>query len=138
MIANYVLDASALIAFLNNENGALKVERILKNVKKENTIISMCQINLLEVYYGIYRAEGKKTAQDILSKIKELPIQFLDNISNEAFFEAGRLKAQYRISLADAIALAEAKINNAYLITADHHELDLLEEKKEALICWIR
>lgn len=103
MITNYIIDASALIAFLNNENGALKVEHILKSVKKDNSSIKMNVVNL-----------------------------------NETMLEAGRLKATYRISLADSIALAEAKINNAYLITADHHELDLIEDKKEVLICWIR
>ncbi|GHU08730.1 hypothetical protein FACS1894151_05160 [Spirochaetia bacterium] len=38
----------------------------------------------------------------------------------------------YKISLADSIVLAETKINNASIITADHHEFDIIEKPEPA------
>ena len=52
--------------------------------------------------------------------------------------EAGRLKATYRISLADSIALAEASVSGGILLTADHHELELVEKNENIVFHWIR
>jgi hypothetical protein len=42
------------------------------------------------------------------------------------------------MSLADSIGLAESINNNGYFVTADHHELDIVEEKEHLNIVWIR
>jgi hypothetical protein len=42
------------------------------------------------------------------------------------------------MSLADSIGLAEAIINDGYFVTADHHELDIVEKKEHLKIAWIR
>jgi hypothetical protein len=42
------------------------------------------------------------------------------------------------MSLADSIGLAETMINNGYFVTADHHELEIVQEKEEINIVWIR
>ena len=53
--------------------------------------------------------------------------------------EAGRLKACYRISIADSVALAEASVSWGRLLTADHHEFDAVEKKEGNIgFCWIR
>jgi len=52
--------------------------------------------------------------------------------------QAGKLKIQYKISLADAMALAQACVETAYLITSDHHELDEVERDGRIFFCWIR
>ena len=58
---------------------------------------------------------------------------------DEAIFEeAGRLKASYRISLADAIALAQTLISGGELLTADHHEFDVIEKHENIRFNWIR
>ena len=54
------------------------------------------------------------------------------------FMEAGRLKASYKISLADSIALAQAFVVDGELITADHHEFDVIEGKENITFQWIR
>lgn len=131
----YVYDACALLAIFNNEKGRDVVEGLLR---KESITNSIHSINLLEVYYGIYRYEGKEKANSILTKTKNSPLKIIDRIEQETFFEAGRLKATYRISLADAIAVAESRIHDATLVTADHHEFDELEQKDEVKILWIR
>lgn len=134
----FVLDACSLIAFLNDEEGAGKVEDLLRKAKEEKVKLYMNKVNILEIYYGIYRDDGEEAADEILSKIPELPIVIIDNLSDAVLRESSRLKAGYSISLADSIAIGEANVRNAQLVTADHHEFDPLEEKGEAKFYWIR
>jgi predicted nucleic acid-binding protein len=134
----YVLDACAMIALLRNENGADKVAAIFQKTSDGEAGIIMSKMNLLEVYYGFYQDKGREYAEKILDNIKQSIIVFTD-ISDTVFAEAGRLKATYRISLADAFALAEAFANNGLLLTADHHELDIVAEgEKKIKFLWIR
>ena len=44
----------------------------------------------------------------------------------------------FKISLADAIALAHASLNQAYLVTTDHHELDAVENDGKVSFHWVR
>jgi predicted nucleic acid-binding protein len=132
------MDACALIAFLADEEGADKVERILDDAKRGACKIFMNKINLLEVYYGIYREEGIEKAEEVLKSIQDLPLKIVSSLKSKIFKKAGRLKATYKISLADSIALAEASAKKARLITADHHEFDEVEKKEEINFCWIR
>ncbi|MDR0446149.1 MAG: hypothetical protein LBH17_03835 [Oscillospiraceae bacterium] len=53
--------------------------------------------------------------------------------------ESGRLKSAYKISLADAIALAEASVSGGHCVTADHHEMDKVEQGEPNIkFMWIR
>jgi len=127
----YILDACALIAFLQNEAGADDVTAVLRSASDGEVMIFINGINLLEVYYDIYRNVGKKKADEELSMIKKLPFRINTELSNEVFLEAGRLKASHKISLADSIALAEASISEGILLTADHHEFDAVEKNEK-------
>ena len=93
---------------------------------------------LLEVYYDLCRAYGKERADGFLDEIKQSPIVVNHEISDEIFTEAGRLKASYRISLADSVALAQAIVSGGALITCDHHEFDVIETKESIDFVWIR
>ena len=88
-------------------------------------------LNLLEVYYDIYRRIGKLESFEQLSMIKKLPIVIQSKFTDEVFLEAGRLKASYKISLADSVALAEASVSGGVLLTADHHEFDIIEKQEK-------
>ena len=135
---NYVLDACALIAFLRNESGADKVEVLLEKAKNGKANLYMNKLNLLEVYYDVYRYAGKKRASDELFGIQCLPIEIVAELSDDVFIKAGEIKATCRLSLADAVALAEAIARNAELVTADHLEMDKLHGGGWVRVCWIR
>ena len=98
----------------------------------------MNAVNLLEVYYDDYRQHGKEAADRMLSEVKTLSIEIITETEDELFLEAGQFKANYRISLADAFALAQSKVSCGTLITADHHEFDIIEEKEPIQFLWIR
>jgi len=128
MIGRFVLDASALIALLKNEAGAGPVSEIINAAYKGEAQIFMHKLNLLEVYYYVYRFRGQETAAKVVSEVQRRPVVIVSQISDAVFAEAGRLKGSYKISLADSIALAEASVSKSELVTADHHEFDTLEK----------
>ena len=134
----YVLDACAIIASLKNENGADKVENIFISQKKSHDTIIMHKINLLEVYYDVVKRCGEATAKNVLAEIKKNPIKIISQFSNPMFFEAGKLKAKYKISLADSIALSMAYLQKGILVTSDHHEFDIVEQREKISFYWIR
>jgi len=130
-----VLDACALIAFLNDEPGAEIVAALLEDVPS----VAMSAINLLEIAYDSIRRSGEpQAAQELLNTIYQLPIKIHWLIDNEVFQHAARFKASFRISLADAIALALAETLGAAVVTSDHHEFDPLESNGTARFIWIR
>ncbi|GHU96836.1 hypothetical protein FACS1894208_11900 [Clostridia bacterium] len=138
MVKQYVIDACALVALFENENGADFVEAMLAEANLGNIKLRMSKLNLLEVYYGDYRAHGKKSADAMLKLVKNLPITIIPEMTDGVFLEAGRLKATYKMSLADAVVLAEASVGGGAVLTADHHEFDVVEQNEKIEFAWIR
>jgi PIN domain nuclease of toxin-antitoxin system len=134
----FVLDACALIAILNDEDGADKVDYVIQKAESRKCLIYMNKLNLLEVYYIIYRKAGINRAEEILFDLLSMPLIVIDKLEDDIFKEAGRLKTKYKISLADSIALAETKVREAQLMTSDHHEFDPIDKDGEINFYWIR
>jgi len=65
-------------------------------------------------------------------------IQVVPVISEKIFHEAARLKAAYKMSIADGIGIATAIELSGQFITSDHHELDAVAENESSLIFWFR
>lgn len=135
---SYVLDACALLAMINNEPGADRVEAVLREAFLGNIEVYMNKINVYEIYYGIYRANGREMAEEVYILIKKQPINIIDSFSDEVFVEAARLKSKYKMSLADSIALGEAIVRKAELLSSDHHEFDAIEKEEGIKFYWIR
>lgn len=133
-MSRYLLDACALIAFFNKEEGADVVESLFEN--EEEIFVSI--VNVYEVYYDACRADGEEKAKELLADIEKLPLQIIRNIDKEVIIKAARFKVDFSISLADSIALGLGKQLDANVVTADHHEFDRIEEKKSADFYWIR
>lgn len=134
-MTRYVLDACALIAALTDEPGVEVIEPLFLRPDAE---IVMNRLNLLEVYYNVYRCAGAKAADEVLEEVGRSPIRVLSEITEAVFKEAGRLKASYRVSLADAVALAEASVYGGSLVTSDHHEFDPVQKAEDISFVWIR
>ncbi len=94
----YIFDACALIAFMNDEEGSNEAERILGEALESNTEIYMNKINIFEIYYGVYREEGQDIANEAYQKILKQPITIINNLKDEVFRVAGRIKANYILS----------------------------------------
>jgi predicted nucleic acid-binding protein len=134
----FLLDSCAVIAFANGEPGDNVVEDVLQKGESGDAVVKMHKLNLLEVYYDTLRRNGEGYARKVIDRISNSPIEVISELSDPVFKEAGRLKASHKISLADAIALAEASVQNAALVTCDHHEFDIIEKTEPIRFKWIR
>ena len=134
---HYVLDACALLAFLNDEDGADTIEEFLEQSATGNSV-SMSIINLLEVYYGELRDKGADIAQIVLDMVKHHSVKIVNTVSGQVFQEAARLKAVHRMSLADCIGIATAIELSGQFVSSDHHELDAAAKKEPIPILWFR
>jgi PIN domain nuclease of toxin-antitoxin system len=133
----FVLDACALVALLKKEKGADIVASIYQKAVNKSVNLYVNRLNLLELYYGFYRDKGEAFALHLVKSVERSPI-FISEFDREIFLEAGRLKATYKISLADSVVLAQAIILNGSVITADHHEFDAIEGKENIRFTRIR
>jgi len=133
----FVLDACALVALVKKEKGAENVATAYKKAESDEAQIIINRINLLEVYYGFYRESGKECAEKIMDIVSKSIVSICE-FDKTLFNEAGRLKASYKISLADSIVLAQTIVSGGELLTSDHHEFDALEGKEPIRFGWIR
>ena len=135
---SFVLDACALIAYLNGEEGSERVEARLLEAVGGAAEVHMSVVNVCEVYYDCIRVKGEAEAGRLLAEIQTLPISIVRTIDNPLLEMAGRLKVVEHVSLGDAFALAVAKVFGARLISCDHHEFDPVADKGEIEFDWIR
>ena len=132
----YVLDASAMIAFLRKESGALIVAGYLLDANMQCLAHAL---NLCEVYYDFYRSDGPSMAASAIDDLFALGVIERDELDRPFWQEVGRLKAVHRkVSLADCCGIALTNRTGGEFLTADHHELDPLAALKVCPITFIR
>jgi predicted nucleic acid-binding protein len=136
---NYLLDACAVLAFLDDETGADIVCDLLDRAKKGEISLSMNSANLIEVYYDRIRVVGSEKADEVIKDIQNtFPINIIENLSSEIVHEAAYLKTTGELSFADSILIATAKCYGATVVTCDHGELKPIEQKGDIPFLWIR
>lgn len=112
----FVLDTSALMAFMTGEEGADGVEKILAG--KGNSLFLPWPV-LFEIYYVTRRTRGEKEADRRFVLVKELPVSILWQMEERDVLTSARIKAQFRISFADSIIAAAALRYDAILVHKD-------------------
>jgi predicted nucleic acid-binding protein len=115
---NYLFDAFPILCWLQLEPGCDTVENMLNQADNGGITLSMNMINLGEDYYRICRIASAKKADEIITKLKLLPIGFI-SVSDNMIMEAAKIKGKYPVSYADAFAIATAIQNKAIIVTAD-------------------
>ena len=133
----YVLDSFAVIAFLNNEEGSDKVEKLLKDASKGVIKIFMHAINLGEVFYTVFRESGEMQALNVYGKVRQFPVEFVEDLSEPFLLSTAKIKGSYPISYADAFAVATAIEKTGIIVTGDP-ELKRVEMDKIVEILWIK
>jgi predicted nucleic acid-binding protein len=114
----YVLDTSAILALTDREDGWEEVERILREARAGSCEVIACAISLTELYYITLRETGEDAASNLIGLVKSWPVTWAYP-DEKAFLLAGRLKASGRLSLADALIAAVAKLRSAILVHKD-------------------
>ena len=113
----YILDSFALLAFLGGEAGMERVQAVLQ-AKRRQARAHMPSICLGEVLYITERERGLSVAQKTLAAIEQMPIDILD-ATRPRVLAAAHIKANFRVSYADAFAVAAAQEIGATVLTGD-------------------
>jgi predicted nucleic acid-binding protein len=135
----YVLDACALIAYLNEEKGEgfEAVDELFNRAEAGEITLYMSIVNLVEVYYGYIGDVGMTTANEIMRPVFGFPMSFISTITDLMYREAARYKGVYPMSLADAFLCATAKSLNATVITKDA-EIAGPKKEENLPVLWIK
>jgi ribonuclease VapC len=128
-----ILDAHALMVFLEKEPGFEKIESLFKSAAEKGDYLLITSVNLGEVFYIILRECGEAKAQEIEEIVQTLPIKVID-ADWKLTREAAKLKAFKKMSYADCFAAALASMHKGELITGDP-EFKAVE--KQIKIMWI-
>jgi ribonuclease VapC len=110
----YLLDTSAILTLLEDEEGAQRVESLLR---REEVLLPF--LALLETYYITLQEQSEDMADKRYALLKQLSATILWNVDEPTLLTAGRLKASFRLSLADALIAAFAVRHRAVLVHKD-------------------
>jgi predicted nucleic acid-binding protein len=126
---DYVLDTSALFALIEEEDGAERVEEIMRS---ENAILPW--LVLFEVHYITRQERGPGEADRRYAFLKQSPCEVVWQVDESTLLVASRFKASHHLSFADAVIAAIAFRREAVLVHKDP-EYDVLADnvKLEAL-----
>ena len=115
--ASFVLDTSALICLKSDERGASEVSKVLEDVSGSHRVFCSF-MSPMEFFYSIYRERGREAAFRACVELKALPIQIIESDESLRMI-AGEIKAQHRLSVADAWIAATAQYLGAVLVHKD-------------------
>ena len=128
---NYVLDNTAFLTMFEDEAGADTVQDLLDRANKSEILVFVSFVTFTEIFYITLREKGEEEAQKRTKLMDALATTRIES-SEELSLIAGRLKAAYRLSFADAWIAATAIFYDATLIHKDP-EFEQLEDKLKAL-----
>lgn len=130
---SFVLDTSAIMAFIEKEEGAERVREILL----KNSII-IPWLSILEAVYITQRELGEEEAVTRYALLKKLDAEIIWDADETLLLNAARIKATHSLSLADSVIAAIATLHKAILIHNDPEyeplqdvvEMEILPYKK--------
>ena len=117
-MAHFVLDSYAMLAYFRNEQGREKVEQLLNEAVGNKHELYMTCVSAGEVYYMAYRKDGAGKADLVWKALQQFPIHITE-VDMAFTNKAARIKARYKLSYADAFAVALTINRKAVLITGD-------------------
>ena len=130
-----VLDASAMIAFLQGESGAEVVESVLKDTNKKKVAHG---VNMCEMYYHFLRQNNEAAAEGAVSTILGLKVVVREDMDSVFWRDVGQLKRAHTLALGDCFCVALAMRLGGEVVTSDHHEMNALVPLKICPILFIR
>jgi len=114
-----------------DEAGADTVQDTLDRANKNEILVFVSFVTFTEIFYITLREKGEEEAQKRTRLMDALATTRIES-SKELSLIAGRLKAGYRLSFADAWIAATAIFYDATLVHKDP-EFEQLEDKLKAL-----
>lgn len=114
----YVLDSFAVLAYLEAEAGADRVNAVLELARQNQAAVHMSVINYGEVVYITEREQGLFAAQRVIAALDQLPMTMVD-ADKKLTSAAAKVKAHHSISYADSFVVALGQARRAMVLTGD-------------------
>jgi len=115
----YVLDANALIGFLEGrDDKAKKVRHLAEEALRLDVPLLMSAVNWGEVFYIVWKCRGEAKAREAEAQLRQLPIAVI-GVDRECATRVAALKQKHALGYADAFAAELAMTEGAWLVTAD-------------------
>ncbi len=115
----YALDTGALLRCLDSEAGADKVQEILNAHLSGTQAVVVSAIHWGEVVGVIYRRNGRRTLDRLLSLLEKLNLNVVA-VTRERALHAAILKSDLKIPYADAFGVELAQSFPYTFVTADY------------------
>ena len=128
-----VLDASALMVYLEKEPGYEKVKDLFIRSAESDKEILMTAVNLGEVYYVLIKNHGLNEADEIMHLIHTFPIEIV-SIDLALSKQAAIFKVAKKLPFVDSFAAALAKLRKGELVTSDK---DFKAVEGDIKILWV-
>ena len=118
-MAVYVLDTSAVVAFVREEPGEQEVSDLLERAQSEEGLrLLLPFMVLMEIEYVLLRTYPRDVTEATLAIMGSWPIEVIE--SHQRWRRAAaHVKASYRLSLGDAWIAALALLEDADLVHKD-------------------
>lgn len=121
--AKYLLDTSALLTLIEEEAGADRVEKLLRQAT-----VFITAVSLLEVRYISLQEAGLAEADIRYALLKRSGAEIIWELDEPTLLQAATFKADYSLSFADSLIAAYAQQQGAILVHKDP-EFEALAEK---------
>ncbi len=130
-MSRYVFDTSALLTFIENEEGAEAAESLLMKAVDGIDEIFISIVSSIEIFYISVREQGRATGEQRLGLLESLPI-IQEPLSPRLVKIIGEIKAGKAMSFADCCIAGLAKQKKAILVHKDP-EFEQIEDEIEQI-----
>jgi len=114
----YVLDTSALLAFIEDEDGAAEVQELFNRAVTGDAELLVSVVSCIELFYVSWQEQGERVAHERLRLLSDLPVS-QQPLSAELAPLIGEIKATTPIAFADCCIAGLAKTRGAVLVHKD-------------------
>jgi len=114
----YVLDANAMLDFVDAGPGAQRVRALLHEAHERRAAVVISVLNWGEIFYLLWQHRGEEKAHRTLAQLERLPLEIVPVDLAQAL-KAGEIKAVHKIPYVDCVAAALAVLQQATLVTSD-------------------
>jgi len=128
-MSDYVLDTSAVFAFIEDEDGADTIHSLIMKALEGTDILLISSVTIIEIFYISCQEQGGGVAEARLELLNKLPLSFIPLGTDAKLTKlVGGIKAHNRMSFADCCIAGLAMSKNATLVHKDP-EFDQLSDE---------
>lgn len=126
----FVLDTSALLTYIENEEGVADVEGLLLKAIDNEIVLYISIVSCIEVFYITWQEQGKEAAEERLKLINDLMV-IQEPLDSQLIRVIGEIKATKKMSFADCCIAGLAKFKQAILVHKDPEYEQIESEIKQ-------